>query len=60
MSITTLKARKILGDLGKPLSDEEIKAEVEFATFLAELVLKQYEEKKVELGKDLKDNSNND
>ena len=41
--MTLKQARKILGELGKDLSDEEIRKELEDASFLSELLLERYQ-----------------
>lgn len=40
--LTLKQARKKLGKKADDLSDEELTKEIEFANFLAELVLEQY------------------
>lgn len=40
--MTINSARKLLGQLSVPLSDEELQEEIDFTEFLAELILKAY------------------
>lgn len=42
--MTLSKARKVLGKLSKPLSDDQIQKEIDIAASIAEIVLTKYKE----------------